>query len=197
MLWGFRCVAHASYDLSIECLWDRIRSPFAHRHTLTRWLPVARLMRTPTQDAFARHACAAAIIWRCERAAAARGGVCRARWRGVLPWCARARCSAIDVSSLARRRRAAPDCAARARNCNIPGACASACARSNESARHHCRAPPCAAIEPRRRRWVHARRHPCRVRLSWPVCKIVKKKVIISSAFVRDACHPSSGRIPH
>ena len=49
---------------------------------------------------------------------------------------------------------------------------ASACARSNECARHHCRAPPCAAIEPRRRRWVHARRHPCRVRLSWPVCRL-------------------------
>ena len=96
--------------------------------------------------------------------------VCAAR-AGV-ECCLGVRCSAIDVSSLARRRRAAPDCAARARNCNIPGACASACARSNESARHHCRAPPCAAIEPRRRRWVHARRHPCRVRLSWPVCRL-------------------------
>ena len=157
MLWGFRCVAHASYDLSIECLWDRIRSPFAHRHTLTRWLPVARLMRTPTQDAFARHACAAAIIWRCERAAAARGGVCRARWRGVLPWCARARCSAIDVSSLARRRRAAPDCAARARNCNIPGACASVrlCALQRE------RASPLPRAAVRRDRTPTAAMGPC------------------------------------
>ena len=99
------------------------------------------------------------------------------RWRGVLPWCARARSSAIDVSSLARRRRAAPDCAARARNCNIPGACASVrlCALQRE------RASPLPRAAVRRDRTPTAAMGPCSSApvssaLSWPVGKIVKKE---------------------
>ena len=187
MLWGFRCVAHASYDLSI---WVYLGPNKVHVRPSTHSNTMAA---SCTADANSDAGCVCAARLRCRHYLAMRASRCCPR-RCVpraLAWSAALVCAVPPLMCHPSRGGGAPPQIAppepeivifqvRAR--------ASACARSNESARHHCRAPPCAAIEPRRRRWVHARRHPCRVRLSWPVCRLYGNLVCRQRTLQSRAC---------